>query len=99
MEYLYNQVLSLNQIDINWHKKHNQICINTIPGRENDHLYGCGSLYYDWDNSTTVELENGDTQLHVPEREYKPEESEFTVFNSKFCGTVFEEIFNTLTEK
>lgn len=97
-DYLYNEMLALGELDIHWHRDHNQICLNTIPGQENDHLYGCGSLHYDWSNKQIIELENGETKMHVPERDYKPDESEFTVFNEKFKDTVFGEIYDRLTQ-
>lgn len=96
---LYEQTKNLTSMNIHWHNDHNQICLNTIPGHEDDHLYGCGSLHYDWSNKQVVTLENGETKIHVPEREYKPSESEFTVFNEKFKNTVFAEIYNMLTER
>lgn len=98
-EYLYEQLLLLNNSGIKWHKDHNQICLNTIPGHEDDYMYGCGSLYYDWSNKTVIEQENGETKMHVPERDYKPQEHEFTLFNSQFKDTVFEEIYQLLTER
>ncbi len=93
---LYNATQQLPHMGINWHKDHNQICLNTTTSYPDDHLYGCGSLKYDWSNKTITELDNGETRMHVPERDYQPSESEFTQFNSKFNGTVFEEIYYTL---
>lgn len=95
---LHEETKNLANMDIHWHSDHNQICLNTIPGHENDHLYGCGSLHYDWSNKQIIELENGEIKMHVPERDYKPDESEFTVFNEKFKDTVFGEIYTKLNE-
>lgn len=94
---LYEQTKNLANLNIHWQSDHGQICLNTIPGHENDHIYGCGSLFYDWDRVEHIEQPNGEIKMHVPERGYKPSESEFTVFNEKFKNTVFEEIYNILT--
>ena len=93
---LYTTTQQFPNNGIHWHKDHNQICLNTIISHPDDHLYGCGSLKYDWSNKTITELDNGETRMHVPERDYQPSESEFTQFNPKFNGTVFEEIYYTL---
>lgn len=94
---LYEQTQNLSNLDINWHTDHNQICLNTIESQPDDHLYGCGSLYYDWSQKQIIQLENGETKMHVPEREYKPSEQEFKYFNPKFADTVFAEIYDILT--
>lgn len=98
-EYLYNQTLDLAKNNIHWHPYYNEICLNSSPKRPNDHLYGCGSFKFDWENKTTVETEDGETKIQIPIRKNPPTQDEFTMFNEKFSGTVFEEIYYKLTKK
>lgn len=96
---LYDAVKRLQADGINWHPDHNQICLNTIVGHEDDYHYGTGSLHYDWDRVEHIEQPNGEIKMILPERDYKPSESEFVVFNNQFRNTYFEEIYYRLTEK
>lgn len=81
---------------IHWHEhERDQICINTVPGREDDLFYGRGSLQYDWDNATTDE--NGRT--HVPERAVPLREQDFTVLCTQYRGTAFEQMYESLTAR
>ena len=75
---------------IGWHG--NQICLTTIPGREDDIHLGTGSLLYDWDNSTRVSGIADTTSIQVPERQDKLSESDFVVLCRQFRGTVFEDM-------
>jgi len=93
---LYSATQELIANGVNWHRDHNQICLNTIDSQPDDHLYGCGSLKYDWSNKQVIEQPNGETRMHVPERDYQPKENEFTLFNKKFEGTIFEEIYKQI---
>jgi hypothetical protein len=81
----------LNERSIEWHYKHNQICLNTIDGREEDYLLGTGSLLFDWDKST-----NNKTKLDVPLKKNVLNEKDFTNLCIQFKGTIFEEIYKEL---
>lgn len=67
-----------------------QICINTVPGHENDFMLGAGRLMKDM-NSTNNHYNMYDKgRLH---------ERDFTVICDQFKNTVFEEIFEMLSNK
>jgi len=92
---LYSELNSLIDNDtVQFSTLHNQICINTIKGQENNIYLGAGSLSEDWDNK--VETESGyivakkDKQLH---------ESEFKVLCNQFKDTLFEDVYNLLNKK
>lgn len=74
---------------------HRQICINSVPGHENDIGYGAASLEYDWNKHSTLP----DGTLHVPKRETILKEEDFTVICDAFRGTLFEEIYKILNTK
>lgn len=76
---------------ISW--RGNQICINTLPSHPDSVHTGCGSLWYDWDNSHT-EIVNGISQVVVPERATKLKESDFSVLATPFKGSLFEDIYD-----
>lgn len=76
-------------------KTHNQICLTSPPGKENDFLYGIGSLKYDWSKSYVDET----GKRFVPERTVSLNESDFTELCDRFKGTTFEVIYNSLCEK
>jgi len=84
---------------ISWNGRQ-QICINSVPGYEDDTSYGAGALNYDW---RKFELESQmalkDGVMEVPMRETPLEEQDFTVLCSAFKDTLFEEIHNSLTSK
>jgi hypothetical protein len=70
-----------------------QICINTIDGKENDFLFGRGSLYYDWDRKYI----DSNGNLIVPERLHQLKESNFSVLCTQFKNTLFEEVYAALS--
>tara|TARA_B100000683_G_C12447770_1_gene538825 strand:- start:900 stop:1472 length:573 start_codon:yes stop_codon:yes gene_type:complete len=78
---------------IKW--KSDQICITTIPGKENDYLFGNGSLDLDYDN----EYEDEDGHLIVPKREVPLQEKDFTVVCDQFKNTLFEQVYNELSNE
>lgn len=84
----------VNLIDsgaIKWHPLNkDQICINTVPGYEDDIHLGRGSLHYDWDNN--YKDESG--KIIVPERQEKFKESDFSVLCNQFKGTGFDDVFS-----
>lgn len=76
---------------------YNQICLNTVPGHEDNHQYGQGSLYYDWDNSRE-EWDESEKRYKwvVPPRKIALHEHNFTKTCDIFRGTVFEELLTEL---
>lgn len=76
---------------IQWNQT-NQICINTIASKPDDIYFGTGSLNYDWANAVEV-----DGKIEVPEFEKKYTDLDFDTLCTQFKGTLFEEIYNTLS--
>jgi|TARA_B110000908_G_C9988506_1_gene328699 hypothetical protein len=72
-----------------------QICINSIKGREEDIFYGRGSLLYDWDQFYFTDK----GELKAPVRTTRLRERDFTELCTQFKGTLFEETYNALTER
>ena len=72
-----------------------QICITTIPGKENDYTFGNGSLDLDYDN----EYKDEDGHLIVPKREVPLKEIDFTVVCDQFKNTLFEQVYNELSNE
>ena len=91
---LLNQLQSLVSIE-----QYHQICLNSIPGKEDNHQFGSGSLFYDWDKSTKEIDENGNKKLVVPQREIPLDEFDFTETCTIFRGTFFEDILSLLKER
>jgi hypothetical protein len=90
---LYNELLSIIEDNkVEWGKS-NQICINTIKGKEDNYHYGNGSLYYDWDTAKTV---NG--KIEVKPRATPLVETDFTEICEIFKGSLFEIVFNSLKQ-
>lgn len=73
-----------------------QICLNSIPGKEDDTDFGRGSLIYDWDKSY-FDKEQGKTI--VPLRDEPLREEDFTELCTVFRNTRFEKFYNYLTSK
>lgn len=86
--------LMLDKKIISWNG-YKQICINSIPGHENDTSLGAGSLYYDWEKANR----SADGSLSAPKKEQSLKESDFTELCSQFKGTMFEEVYNALKSK
>lgn len=70
-----------------------QMCLNSIKGKEDNIHYGRGSLVFDWDNS----YYSRDGKLIAPLRDQKLKENDFTELCNQFKGTLFEEVYNALT--
>jgi hypothetical protein len=87
---LYNL---LDNNKITWH--HGQICITGVEDDPDNQSIGCGSLYYDWDNSYYDDQNN----FVLPKRKKIYKETDFKILNSAFRGTLFENVHNMLTEK
>lgn len=81
---------------IRWHEvEKDQICLNTVPGQDDNFFYGRGSLDYDWDNS----IVDSNGTIKVSLRDVPLKEQDFTVLCSQFRNTVFEDVYNALTSK
>lgn len=90
----FQQLLDSNVLY--WHEaSKDQICLNTVPGQDDNFFYGRGSLDYDWDNS--VIDENG--TISVSLRDTPLREEDFTVLCSQFRNTLFEKVYNSLASK
>ncbi len=75
-----------------------QICINSVKGQEDNYLLGRGSLVKDWDK-TWGKTTNKEGNLTVPDKPKTLQESDFTELCTAFKGTLFEEVYNTLTSR
>lgn len=71
----------------------NQICLTSPKGYEDDCYLGSGSLYYDWRNVVSSNLDN------IPIRKNKFEEFSFTELCNIFYNSVFEDLYNAINEK
>lgn len=93
----FDRLMSENTIQ--WFRDHennfvrDQLCINSIKGKEDNIHYGRGSLFYDWDNH----YHDASGELVVPIRKTPLKEEDFTVLCNQFKGTLFEEVYNALT--
>jgi len=76
-----------------------QICLNSVPGHEDNPFYGYGGLWKDWPNQKTVTHDDGTKETIVPWRTEGLKEEDFTVLCDRFKGTVFEEAYNELTSR
>lgn len=72
-----------------------QLCINTVESEPDNYLKGVGSLVFDW---TKITVDDND-KMHVPRLETRLKETDFNTICTQFRGTVFEEIYHTLSEK
>lgn len=90
----------LNDGKISW-SKDNQICLNTVRGKEDDYTFGSGSLTYDWDNHTVAIDENGNERIVLSDlpKEKRWEEHDFNILCSAFKGSLFEAVYQALSER
>lgn len=72
-----------------------QICVNSIPGHEDDTSFGAGSLLYDWADYYDNKKSNK-SQMDIKLREVPLKEEDFTKLCTPFKGTLFEEIYSKL---
>jgi len=90
-----------NDGKLHWYKTpsgetiNDQICLNSMKGKENDIHYGRGSLRFEWDKSYYTE----EGKLITPLREQKLKETDFTELCTQFKGTLFEEVYRALTSQ
>lgn len=77
----------------------NQMCLNTMPGHEDDYMLGTGSLTHDWDNAR-VEVDAAGVERTVVEKFPNPrKEWDFTVLCDQFYGTLFEQAYAALSAR
>ena len=90
----FNKLMDNGTISWFEHDCQDQICLNSTKDDPDNIFLGRASLYYDWDKSY---IENGKivTPLRVPPLK----EEQFTTLCSAFKGTLFEEVYNALSEK
>jgi hypothetical protein len=88
-----NLMGALDALNIEMHG--NQICLNAPADDTSNHYRGCGSLYYDWDNADTDE--NGEI-INLHKFKNPLAESDFTTLCDVFTGTVFEDLYNMLSD-
>lgn len=94
---LYNELQKLiEQEKIVYKDDTDQICLNSIEGKEENYNFGRGSLHFDWDASY---YDHKKEKMVVPLREDKVEEKDFTVLCTQFKDTPFEIVYNALKEK
>lgn len=90
-----SQELELLLMDESVSFTENQICLNTIPGKENDYKLGCGSLIYDFSKA----LWKDGNLISLPKYVNPYKEKDFSVLCSQFKDTLFEEVYNELKLK
>jgi hypothetical protein len=85
----------LNENKIWWyHQINDQICLNATESDPDNCLTGRGSLFLDWDNSFKK-----DGRLIVLPRKVPLKEESFTVLCTGFKDSLFEDVYNSITEK
>jgi len=83
---------------LNWSKE-GQICLNCTKSESHDYYEGCGSLGLDWSNSKKVIDNNGNEKLVVPNKSSSVGEKDFKYLCKVFYGTLFEDMYQSITEK
>jgi len=97
---LYSEFQNLLEKNkIKWHTDIFQICINGVPGKEDNVFYGIGSLDLDWLQAYNEIDKIGNTHLVVPKKTEPVCEDDFQVLCTPFKGTAFEDMYNAITEK
>ncbi len=96
---LHNELITLAQNQTLVWTAANQFCLNTVPDRPSDYMFGTGSLTHDWENSREVVDEYGNSTTVVELYETPYQESDFTVLCDQFKNTLFEQAYNAICEK
>lgn len=76
----------------------NQICLTTIPEKPDDIYLGKNSLWYDWSRMYKEIDENGNEKIIVPPIDDPLDEEDFTYLCDRFRGTVFEKVYDELSQ-
>jgi len=95
---IFDLLSEINRLNIEW-PHGNQICLNTVIGREDDYVFGNGSLLWDWDNQQIEIDEHGMERSVVPKKVDPYAESDFNILCSIFVGTLFETVYHALEQK
>lgn len=90
-----NKLLSSNTL---YWGINNQICLNTIPSDTGNFELGTGSLILNWENSKK-DFNNKIKTVSVTEKKDILHETDFIILCDQFKGTIFETIYNMLSEK
>jgi len=100
-----------NPNGINFHKTHNQICINTHKDSKTekfkglrDYMIGAGSLIFNWDDDFKYKLSflkdhQSERILQKNHKDQRLLEKDFNVVSSIFRDTIFEDLYEKLKEK
>ena len=91
----FNSMLQQNVIHWN---DNDQICLNTVEGKEDNFIIGTGSLVYDWDQGK-IKDQNGNEIHVVKQKQSTVQENDFTILCSQFKNTMFETVYNELSNK
>lgn len=75
---------------------HNQICINTIPGYDDDYKLGTGSLTLNWDDSKLTESKGGMSTINVDPQQTPLDAKDFTIICKQFKNTRVEDVYECL---
>jgi len=95
---LYTEYLRLlDEGIIDWNGD-TQIALVSVPEKPDDIYLGTKSLWYDWSKMTREVAENGNEKTVVPPHENPLDEDDFTYFVDRFRGTLFEDVYNELSE-
>jgi hypothetical protein len=98
----YDLLSELNQMidtsTINFCNNTSQICINTISGKEDDYIFGTGSLSKNWNNEVKYKINNV-TKSFVPKKKIIYKEEDFNIICSQFKETLFESVYNELNSR
>jgi hypothetical protein len=100
---VYDLYSELNKLivngSINWPEEHSQICLNTVNENSDNYALGSGSLLYDWQNSREEIDHYGNKKTVLPRFEKPYSEDDFKFLCNQFKGTMFEDVYNTLSAK
>lgn len=97
---IYENLLeSLNDSLMNCLQTEGQICVNTVPGYEDDFMLGVGSLVNNWKNKKTVIVDGFATTVVPVNDDDRLHDKDFSVLCNAFKGTVFEDIYNELNSR
>jgi hypothetical protein len=76
-----------------------QICLNSTVEQPDNYRFGVGSLRYDWDNKTEKINSAGEIKYDIPLRDSNLVEADFKVLCTQFKNTVFEDMYNVVSNK
>ena len=94
---LYEQVNELIEKKVISWGDTNQICLNTTKDEPDNFFLGAGSLDYNWGDVKVI-TKNGNTEYIIPSKTLPYGEKDFSILCSQFKNTVFEEIYNVLSD-